>query len=189
MKNKIIISVFSCLVLLQIATPLSMIMKRESALKDGTLFLFKTAPVDPYDAFRGRYVILQIRENRVPHPQPDLKLEHGQKVYAQIVVDKDGFAKITKVTTQRPKGIPYLSAQIGYRLAEEVIVDLPIDRYYMEEKAALRAEKIYREHSRQDKRDAYVTVKIKDGFGVVEGLYVGGQKIEDLIKAEGRLGK
>lgn len=185
MKNKILIGAFFCVVLLQIATPLSMIVKRESTLKEGVLFRFKTAPVDPYDAFRGRYVALQVKENRVPQSQVDLKLERGQQVYAQIIVDKDGFAIVSQITTQKPDKGSYLSSQVRYTTGKEVILDLPIDRYYMEEKAAPRAEKIYREHSRQDKKDAYVTVKIKDGFGVVEGLYVGGQKIEDLIKAEG----
>jgi hypothetical protein len=52
----------------------------------------------------------------------------------------------------------------------------------MEESAAPLAEKVYREHSRRGKEDAYVTVKIKDGFVVVDGLYVGGKKIEALIK-------
>jgi uncharacterized membrane-anchored protein len=186
MKNKIIISVFSCLVLLQIATPLSMIMKRESTLKEGTLFRFKTAPVDPFDAFRGRYVALQIEESRVSLNKVSPELEHGQNAYAHIVVDKDGFAKISQVTALKPKGAPYLSVRIGYKGTKDMTIDFPIDRYYMEENAAPRAEKLYRRHSRQDAKDAYVTVKIKDGFGVIEGLYVAGQKIEDLIKAQGK---
>ncbi len=60
MKNKILIAAFFCVALLQIYTPVSMIIARESTLKEGVLFRFKTAPVDPYDAFRGRYVALRV---------------------------------------------------------------------------------------------------------------------------------
>lgn len=181
MRNKIIISLFSCLILLQIAVPLSMIMKRESTLKEGILFRFKTAPVDPYDAFRGRYVALQVEASRVPQP-PGLKVENRQRIYASVTVDKDGFATISQITNHKPDKGPYLSAQVWYATGKEVILDLPIDRYYMEEKAAPRAEKLYRQHSANDKKDAYVTVRIKDGFVVTEGLYIDGRKIEDILK-------
>ena len=56
MKSKLIIGLFLGVSFIQIITPLSMIIKRESVLKNGGQFKFKTAPVDPYDAFRGRYV-------------------------------------------------------------------------------------------------------------------------------------
>lgn len=181
MKNKILIAGFFCVALLQIFTPLSMIIARESTLKEGVLFRFKTAPVDPYDAFRGRYVALRVEANSVPLSR-GVKVENGQAVYAFIGVDKDGFAIVSQISTQKPGKGSYLSAQVRYKTGKYVILDLPIDRYYMEEKAAPRAEELYRRYSTSDKKDAYVTVKIKDGFGVVEGLYVGGQKIEDLIK-------
>lgn len=181
MRKKIIIGLFSSLILLQIAAPLSMIAKREAVLRNGTAFRFKTAPVDPYDAFRGRYVALRMEASQVRKP-PGLDLRYGQKVYAQIVADEQGFAKISQITTQKPQGLPFLTAKVNYSLATEVFLDLPIDRYYMEEKAAPRAEQIYREHSGGDKRDAYVLVRIKDGFAVIEGLYIGGQRIEGALK-------
>ena len=183
MKNRLFIAAFSCVVILQIFIPLSMIIVRESTLKEGVLFRFKTEPVDPYDAFRGKYVALRVEADKVPQP-PDLKVERGQKIYASIGVDKDGFAVVSQITTQKPSKGSYLFASVKYTTGKEVILDLPIDRYYMEEKAAPRAEELYRQHSAQDKKDAYVTVRIKDGFPVVEGLYVGGQKIEDMVKTE-----
>ncbi len=183
MREELIIGLFSGLILVQIAAPLSMIVKRESVLKNGVSFRFKTAPVDPYDAFRGRYVALGVEANKAVKPQ-GIDLRSGQKVYVQIIVDENGYAKMSQVTTQKPKDPAFLTAKVSYLSGNNVFLNLPIDRYYMEEKAAPQAEQIYRKHSRRDKQDAYVVVKIKDGFAVIEGLYVGGQRIEEVLKQE-----
>ena len=41
-----------------------MIARREMTLRNGVVCRFLTAPVDPYDAFRGRYVALNFAENK-----------------------------------------------------------------------------------------------------------------------------
>lgn len=184
MKNRIIFNLFLCLALAQLLVPLSMIVRREIVLKEGLQFKFKVAPVDPYDAFRGRYVALQIDESSVPQVK-GIKLKNGQAVYALIGVDAQGFAKLTGVLTSRPQGRAYICARALSTYSNKVYLNLPIDRYYMEEKSAPLAEKIYQRHARRDKQDAYVLVRIKDGFAVIESLYVGGQRIEDAVKQDG----
>lgn len=182
MKNRLIIGLFCCIALIQLITPLSMIIKRESVLKNGEQFKFKTAPVDPYDAFRGRYVALRIAEDNVPAPRGIL-LSNGQSICAHIAVDEQGFAKLTTVTTSEPQGVSYIQAKVRYVSGNKVQLDLPIDRYYMEEKSAPTAERVYREYSRRDKQDAYVLVRVKDGFAVIEALYIGGKRIEDVVRS------
>ncbi len=183
MKTKLIIGLFLCVAFAQIVTPLSMIVKRESVLKNGTQFKFKTVPIDPYDAFRGRYVALQIKENYVPTIK-DIKLSNGQTIYAIIEIDSQGFATFTSVNPNRPDEKSYIQAKVRYVYNDKVGLDLPIDRYYMEEEAAPTAEKIYRQYAQRDKQDAYVVVRIKDGFAVIENLFVGGQRIEDIVRQE-----
>lgn len=183
MKQKLIIGLLIVLVLLQIASPLSMIIKRELVLKNGMSFRFKTALIDSSDPFRGRYVALRIEANKVPKSK-GIMFKPEQKVYAQIVVDESGYAGIGKITTQKPKNPAFLDAKISsFRTSNEVFLDLAIDRYYLGEKATPQAEKIYREHNKQGKQDAYIIVKVKNGFAVVEGLYIGGQRIEDLLSS------
>jgi len=181
MRKKLIIGFFVSVVMIQIAVPVSMIVKREAALKHGMVFRFETQPIDPYDAFRGRYVALRVRVNSVPAPQ-GVKLRYGQRVYAQLFTDKNGFAQVSQITMHKPESSDYLTATVSSPARNIVWLDLPIDRYYMQENAAPRAEEIYRQHSRRNAQDAYVVVRVKDGFAVIEGLYVGGQRIEDLIR-------
>lgn len=181
MRNRMIIGLFLCAALIQIITPLSMIMKRESALKNGKQFKFRAAPVDPYDAFRGRYVALRIEEDKVPLPK-GLRLKDEQQAYVSITVDEQGFARFSTVTPSKPRGVSYMQVKVGYISGNNVHLDLPIDRYYMEEKAAPIAEKIYRQQTMRDKQDTYVLVRVKDGFAVIEALYVGEKRIEEAVK-------
>lgn len=181
MKNNLIIGIFLCLASIQIVTPLSMITRRESVLKNGVQFKFKTAPVDPYDAFRGRYVALRIEGDNVSRPK-GVPLNYGQNVYALIAIDEQGFAKFSTLSTSKPQGVPYIQVKVRYVSGDNVQLDLPFDRYYMEEKAAPVTEEIYRQHSRQDKQDAYLLVRVKDGFAVIEELYVGGRRIEEAVR-------
>ena len=182
MKKRIIIGLFSCLVLIQIVTPLLMIGKREAVLKNGKQFKFKTAPVDPFDAFRGRYVALRIESDSAPKPG-NIEFDYGQKVYAHITKDKQGFATFSVATAQRPQGVDYLTTTVRYSYSKDkVFLDMPFDRYYMGEEAAPAAEKAYRQHSRQKSKDAYVTVRIKSGFAVLEELYVGGKPILEFLE-------
>lgn len=181
MKKSLIIGLFFCVAFIQVVTPLSMVVKREAVLKNGKQFKFKTTPVDPYDAFRGRYVALGIEQDKVPLPE-NIKLDYGQKIYAHIKEDEQGFAMFFKVTAERPQGVDYLTTKVDYIRDKQVYLQLPFDRYYMEEKAAPAAERAYRKHSRRDSKDAYVTVRIKSGFAVLEELYVGGKPILEFIK-------
>lgn len=183
MKKGIIIGLFSCLVLIQIVTPLSMITKREATLRDGKQFKFKTTPVDPFDAFRGRYVALRIEADSVPKPK-NTEIKSGRKVYAHIREDEQGFATFSKATTKRPQGVDYLTTTVRWISGKKVFLDMPFDRYYMEEEAAPAAERAYRKHSRQKSKDAYITVRIKSGFAVLEELYVNDKPILEFIQQD-----
>jgi uncharacterized membrane-anchored protein len=188
MKNNTVIRLFLGLALIQLLVPGSMIVKREIVLKEGAVFKFKVAPVDPYDAFRGRYVALRAEENSVA-VSPEVKVSYGQAVYVPLAVDGEGFARLAGISLVRPLGQAYLRAKVSSRRYDnKVYLKLPIDRYYMEEWAAPQAENIYRQHaSVADRKDSYIVVRIKDGLAVVENLYVGGLKIEEAVKGSAKI--
>jgi len=180
MKKDMLIKLFMGLILVQIAVPISMIVKREITLQQGTTVLFKTAPVDPYDAFRGRYVALRVAVDPVRTP-PGATLTYGQKVYAHLSLDENGFAQVSQITTERPRGRVYIGATVGNASGPTVSLFFPIDRYYMNERTAPRAERLARDQRQRTQKDAYISVKIKDGFAIVDGLYIDGERIEELI--------
>jgi uncharacterized membrane-anchored protein len=164
----------------QLAIPAMMIHQRELTLRDGHAYKFRTQPVDPYDAFRGRFVALRLEPNSVA---TNAVIEHGTTVYVTLAEGPDGFAKFTGVSREPPVERDYLKVRTAWSSGGTVSLLLPFDRFYMEENAAPEAERAYREHSRQGgARDAYVIVRVRDGQGVIENLYVAGQPIAEFAR-------
>jgi len=160
--KKLLLPVLILVILAQLFAPVYMMADRYDTLKNGVEYKFKVRPVDPYDAFRGRYVFLNVRQNI-----------SGSGKYGIIEVDSNGFAKVKKATDQRPQDGAYIKSKSNYWF------DLPIDRYYMDEKLAPEAEGLMWSGKA---KEAYVTVRVKNGKLVVSGLYVDGKAIEDVIK-------
>ncbi len=160
----------SILIVLQLAVPAYMIAEKHDILQSGKEFRFRVMPVDPYDAFRGRYVAINFgqRSQSIENFMP----KNG-KIYAIIETGEDGFSTVASGSIQKPTNADYLFAKYQYGQ-----IRLPFDRYYMDEKLAPKAETTYR----AERRDAYVVLKVKNGKGVIEGLYINDERIEDYVK-------
>ena len=170
----------------QLAIPATMILRREWTLREGRAYKFRTQPVDPYDAFRGRYIALQLEPNSLPVGHVET-FQRGANVYVTLAEGPDGFVELTGASHKPPVGQDYLKVKAYPSRAGMLPVHLPFDRFYMEENAAPAAERVYREHRRQGgARDAYVIVRVRAGHGVIENLYVGGQPIAEFVRQKGR---
>ena len=75
--------VFIIVAAIQAAVPGSMVWKREHTLREGSVWKFRTAPVDPVDAFRGRYVALQF-EAETQEISPPPYQHYRQTVYVTL---------------------------------------------------------------------------------------------------------
>ena len=172
----------AALAVVQLAVPSAMIARREFVLRQGTVYRFKTAPVDPYDAFRGKYVALQMTPTTAPTTESDT-LEHDDRVYVTLGNDADGFATLVGASARPPAEGDYLTCRVARPDGEQghVRVDLPIDRYYMDETQALDAELAYRRHSRRGQSEAFVLLRVRNGACVIEDLYLAGIPIEEYL--------
>ena len=182
---KISMAIFALVATIQLAVPASLIVRHELTLRQGTAYKFKTAPVDPYDAFRGRYVALRFEQNHGTLA-PNNKLERGQKAYATLTTDKDGFAKFTAVSATPPADKPYLRAHVSWANGSTVNLELPFDRFYMEEKLAPDAERAYSQNNRrgQTNTTTYALVRIRNGTGVIENLFIGDKPIATVAREQ-----
>lgn len=183
-RRSLIISGLILLACVQIAVAVSVIYQYEITLKKGTAYRFKTAPVDPYDAFRGRYVRLSV-DRSVPKPS-DAAFYRGQDVYVTISEGSDGYAGFTGIATTAPPSGDYLKTTVAYSpsRSRKVLIDIPFKRYYMNEDLAPAAERAYARHSRRDKKNAWVVVRVRNGRAVIEGLYVAGRPISEYARME-----
>jgi uncharacterized membrane-anchored protein len=181
------------------------IVRYELTLAAGSVYKVKTVPVDPADPFRGRYVAIQ-PVLTLPNPvvpevgslldQVGVFRPNAARKTAYVVLSNDaaGFARADEVVSEPPRTGDYLEIA-GARLRTigsveqgrqpEVVreVVLPFDRYYMAEAAAPAAEQRYREASRRGtNRDTWITVRVRNGVGVIDGLFIDGVRIEDAVR-------
>ncbi|MEM6841874.1 MAG: GDYXXLXY domain-containing protein [Bacteroidota bacterium] len=185
LNKKIILILFILLALIQLYVPAKMILSREEVIASGSEYKFKTAPVDPYDPFRGRYITLNFQEIKVP--VADLSdWKEGDDVYAVLGTDEEGFAIFTEALKSPPDADQdYLATQVEYMVENEekgLLLILPFNRYYMEEFKAPAAEQAYRDAGNSTGREAYALVMIKEGEAVLKDVLIDGVPIREYVE-------
>jgi uncharacterized membrane-anchored protein len=169
--------VFVLVAAAQLGVPASLIWKRERTLKEGQVWKFRTAPVDPVDAFRGRYVALQF-EAETQQISPPPNSQYGQTVFVTLRADAEGFAAIDQVLPSRPETTDFIEAQL-----QGTTISLPFDKYWVTERDAPAAEAAYAAQSTREKRNAFVTVRVFRGDAALEQLYLDGLPLGEYLRA------
>jgi len=166
--------------------PAGMIFRREQALRHGETFRFRVAPVDPYDAFRGRYVALNPEAAVAPTAH---RFRRNQPLYLLLENDAEGFARLAEAAPKPRREGVWMRAraarendthwrQAGTKPASAVHAALPFDRFYMDEASAPRAERIYQRSARSS---AWIQVRINRHLAVIEDLFVDGRPIREAL--------
>ncbi|AHF08499.1 GDYXXLXY domain-containing protein [Desulfitobacterium metallireducens] len=186
MKRNVKMIIFIGMVILQLAVPISMIQDHQSILQQGQQYKFKAAPVDPYDAFMGRYLNIDIEEQRVP-VEDIQKYPPGRTVYATLENNAQGYVEVSSISFNHPANEAYFKTKIAFTeelnsQSGNVVLKIPFSRYYMPEDQALNAEKELNTRFMERINDVYITVRIHNGKAVMERVYVAGKTIEDYLK-------
>ena len=184
-KKNIILSAFILMALVQLFVPAKMILDSENVLKEGTEYKFKTAPIDPSDPFRGKYITLSYSENTVDISN-EKDWEVGETIYVLISTDMAGFVKINSVTKDKPSSHnDFVKATVSFVTddhSNKLTINYPFDRYYMEESKAHDAELTYTQSLQDANQVAYALVSIKDGEAVLKDVFVDGTSIREIVK-------
>lgn len=184
-RRKIILSAFILTVFVQLTVPAKMILDREDILKNGTEYKFRTAPIDPTDPFRGKYITLWYEEDLV-EIQTHEKWIQGETVFVLLSTDDEGFAEIHSVTKEEPNSnSEYVKASVNYFFPDSsntIRIDYPFNRFYMEESKAYGAELAYRESQTDTTQTAYALVNIKEGEAVIKDVLIDGIPISEIVK-------
>ena len=183
-RKKIILVAFILMALAQWAVPGKMIWEKERVLELGKEFKFMTAPIDPSDPFRGKYIVLQYEENSI-EVETDTWTE-GESIYVILKTDVNGFAGIDSVSKEKPEALTdFVLAKVGYVSGKDiktVNVIFPFDRFYMEESKAYPAEQEYNKAQLDTTKTTYALVNIKDGAAVLKDVMIDGVSIRDIVK-------
>jgi uncharacterized membrane-anchored protein len=178
---------FVALAVAQLGAAASGIARYERVLRSGTAVKLAVTPVDPADPFRGRYVTLAFAATREP-VSADRTVTMEGPLFALLKLDERGHATIERVVGVAPaRGLYIELDQAGHLDADRRLhVQLPFQRYYMQEHLAPDAERAYTEAARGP--SSYAVVRVLDGRGVIEGVYLDGMPIEEAARkhASGR---
>lgn len=186
-NNKLILIAFILVALAQLYVPAKMILGREDILNTGKEYKFKTAPIDPADPFRGKYITLRYDENTI-EIQEEAEWEEGETIYVFLSADNNGFAKISSVSKEEPPASQdFLKAKVGNVFGDgskKLVIDYPFDRYYMEESKAYDAELTYQRSQADTNQVAYALVSIKEGEAVLKDVLIDGVPIREIVMKE-----
>ncbi len=186
-KTKLLLPAFILVAIIQVYVPARMIWNREEVLGAGKEYLFKAAPVDPNDPFRGKFITLRFDESTVA-VENDQDWRPGEAIYVHLTTNSHGFAKIKSVSKEPPTDdLDFVKANVRF-LSEngsrELTISYPFDRYYMEESKALAAEQTYNRSLRDTSKVTYALVSIKDGDAVLKDVLINGTSIREIVRKE-----
>ncbi|HEY9048879.1 MAG TPA: GDYXXLXY domain-containing protein [Ohtaekwangia sp.] len=188
--KKLLIPAFVIMCLVQWFVPAQIIVEQETVLDEGTLYHFKTAPIDPADPFRGKYITLNFEQSHILVTD-DKEWKRDQDIYVWLA-DSAGFAHITKVSMYEPEGTDFVKAKVDHVTSYEpytLWIKYPFERFYMEESKAADAEQVYRgiqiqaDTSEADATQvAYAVVSVKDGKAALKDVKINERSIVDVVR-------
>lgn len=186
MNNKnILLTAFIVVAIVQLAVPAKMIWDKERILETGKEFKFETAPIDPSDPFRGKYIVLQYKENSIQVDSKDAWVE-GEKIYVILKTDSKGFAAINNVSKEKPAdNTDYVKAKVQFISgvhSKTIGISYPFDRFYMEESKAYDAERAHIESQLDSTKTTYALINIKNGDAVLKDVLIDGVSIAEIVK-------
>ncbi len=184
-NKKGLIILFVIIAIIQLLVPAKMIWNKESTLIYGKPYKFKTAPIDPTDPFIGKYIILDFDANSYEANEQYIR---GEIVYVYLEEDKNGFAKIAKVSKSilPDEEKDYIKAKVrfgnylGYDL--KIQIDYPFQRFYMEESKAYNAELLYRKFQNEPDSITYALIRVKNGDAVIQNVFINDTPIKELVE-------
>lgn len=185
--KKLIVPAFALMVLAQWMVPVKMILDSESVLDEGTVYHFKTQPIDPSDPFRGKYVTLRFDVSRV-ETDTLYRYESGETVYALLSVDSAGFVKIENISPQQPAQLNNTLLQTTVRYAssyngrQNVQLQFSFERFYVEESKAVATEQVYWNAQGDSTQVAYAVVKVRNGQGIIENVMINDRPILEIVR-------
>lgn len=115
----------------------------------GEEIVLKTAPVDPFDFFRGDYVILRYEINDLDpkllaHGLTSEELDRGMPVYV-VLEPQETYHHAVGIYREKPTLTPsqkVIKGKVRWAYHDEVIIDYGIERYYLQENTGKYVEDI-----------------------------------------------
>lgn len=183
-KNKNIYWIlFALMILAQIVVPTYMVLSSDKTITEGRIYKFELQAIDPYDPFRGKYIILEPKENYLEGYEAECT---ACKLYATFTEDADGFAQLASLSRAKPQtdNFIHVESQSNDTVRNNkrgTIIAYPFRKYFLNEKKAKPAEDLIRSMTRDSSVTTYANVAVLNGHAQVLDIMIGDDNLLDLI--------
>ena len=177
--------IFALMVVAQWAAPMTLIRKHEQVLTQGELVKFKCGAPDPFDPLRGRYLVIAVEDPHATLPATPA-FKGGETVFASLKIGADGFALFDTVYAAPPESGLYLKCKLPsylYDTDKRVRLEVPIERFYLNEAVAPEADKWLAAAQRDRAQSAtWVEVRLHAGTAVITDIKHDGKSVVEVIR-------
>lgn len=205
MKTRPLLLLFIALCVVQLATPSWLAMRYEDVLRNGETYRVRIEPVDPADAFRGRFVAMALLLPLETPPTEPAK-ETGREGWVVLASGPDGFAQAASFSWERPATAsgPVVRARLVHdwrrdgenRQAPEFYAPadpaaskpryaarLLVERYYLDEGIAPRADQVVGRAPQvpERPRESVAVLRVKDATVAIAAVEVNGEPLERFL--------
>ena len=182
MRSKLLyIGLFVAIMAIQLLVPSTIIWSHENTLATGKIYRFETEPIDPSDPFRGKYVTLRYKHDRVTIENGE-STDFNTDVYVTLAKNEDGFAIPKLVSNTEPTTGDFIKVKKGYYSSNSLSIDYPFNRFYMNEYKAKEAVLAYFDGTRDTTKKTYAQVRIKNGHSVLENVFIDGIELKKIAE-------
>lgn len=204
MKKRCIVGLIVCGIVAQFAVLASLIIQREITLRKGACVFFATAPVDPFDAFRGRY--MRVSLPALSRHISETKFDAGQAAYAVIQCDSNAVGSIASLAAVKPADGVYMRMRVRWCSPEWQTVTNAVgrsgkpevtsretgkynvqfhpvlERFYVPEKVAPEVDALAFSNRGRTNQQARACVRIYKGEAVLEDIQIGGKPLLHVVR-------
>jgi uncharacterized membrane-anchored protein len=162
----------------------SLLLDYEKTKNEGTLFRLELQAYDPYDMFRGNYIALQFKEDRVK-VQPRFQPRWDEKFYVKLAKDpKTGFDRPVKVSQQFPGGDDWVEVRnSGGSVIDgadtTLLISFMQDRFFMNEDRVKKADENLRKATADSTKRCWAEMRVRNGTAILTDVKIDGKSLKD----------
>ena len=163
----------------------SIIREYEAVRTDGQLYKLELQVRDPYDLFRGNFLVLSMKEDRIK--MPDWQPGWDDKFYVKLQADtKTGFAKPVAVSRDFPGGDNWIQVRNSGGMVMEgsdtlLLFAYPMDRYYLNEDVAKTTEEKWNKALQDSNSRCWMEFRLKKEKAVITDLKINGRSLREIL--------
>lgn len=161
MKKRILIPILALIIVFQLAVPLAMIAEKYDISQNGDEFKFRVSAYAVGKKIKFNLIDIDVFEIT------------ANSEYGVITVGEDGFAHISRMTSDKPSE-PYVKSDVKGNFV------FPIDYF----KLNSRAYEALFHRINEAGSTVYIKVKVKDGKAVLENMYINDMTVTQYLNMQ-----